>query len=188
MRLFTAVEIENEEALNKIIKVKNAISSCGSRRALKPVEDENVHITLRFIGEVSDESLPEIIECVRSVEAIKSFTIEIRGVGAFPTISKPRVIWVGIDEGAEELRKLKELMDPCLNPYAKPERNPYTPHITIARVKGRINSECFRGIIDAFGNELFGHSTVISVKLKRSILKPEGPVYSDAYVARLEGN
>lgn len=188
MRLFTAVEIENKEALNKIIRVKNALLSCGSRKSLKPVEDENIHITLRFIGEVSDESVPELIDCIKNVEAIKKFTIEIKGLGAFPTASRPRVIWVGVGEGAEELRKLKELMDPCITPYAKPERNPYTPHITIARVKGKINSECFRGIIESFGNESFGYSPVLSVKLKRSVLRPEGPVYSDVYVAKLEGS
>lgn len=187
MRLFIAVEIENKEALDKIIRVKDAVLSCGNRKSLKPVKNENIHITLRFLGEISDESVPELIECIRRAEAVKKFTIGIKGVGAFPTASRPRVIWVGVSEGAEELRKLKEIMDPCLNHLAKPERNPYTPHITIARVKGRINSECFKGIIESFGNEFFGYSPIRSVKLKRSILRPEGPIYSDVYVAELEG-
>lgn len=187
MRLFVAVEIENREVLNRIIEVRNSLPTCINRKALKPVKDENLHITLRFIGEINEEFIPEIIECLKKVEALKPFIIEVKEVGAFPSLSRARVIWVGVGKGSKRLEIIKKLLDPCLNNFAKPERNPYTPHITLARVKGRVNLKCLEELLNSFSNKVFGYSEVRGVKLKKSILKPEGPIYSDIYVAQLKG-
>jgi len=97
------------------------------------------------------------------------------------------VIWIGVGKGAEELKRLKKIMDPCLKPYAKGEKTEFTPHITIARIKGRFNVECFKTIVNAFRDSVFGYTPVTEVKLKKSTLRPQGPVYTDVFTVSLKG-
>ena len=187
VRLFVAVEIENSDVLLRILKVKRYVSSCSKGKGIKPVEDENVHLTLRFIGEVPENLLPEISECVKLASSFPSFTMKILGLGAFPSPSRPRVIWVGVDEGAKKLKELRKQLETCLSRYSKPDRNRFVPHITIARVKGKYDLSCLREILTAYEKHVFGVSSVTQVKLKKSVLRPEGPIYSDVTVVKLEG-
>ncbi|MCD6324455.1 MAG: RNA 2',3'-cyclic phosphodiesterase [Desulfurococcales archaeon] len=187
MRIFTAVEIENRETLSRIIEFKNKLTACFRGRGLKPVEDENIHITLRFIGEVNDSALPDIERCVKKVSTYAPFEISVKGVGAFPNVSRPRVIWVGIEEGGELLKALRQAMEPCLRPYAKPDRTSFVPHITVGRVKGRPDPGCLKQLLEEFEGTVFGRSSVTEVKLKRSFLRPTGPIYADVLTVRLRG-
>jgi 2'-5' RNA ligase len=187
MRVFTAVEIESGEVLSKILKFKSKVASCSQGRGLKPVEDENIHITLRFIGEVPEDSIPAITACVERAESFSPFNIEVRGVGAFPTPSRPKVIWVGVSAGSERLKALRDEMEGCLRPLAKPDRKEFTPHITVARVKGRINLPCLKDLLESYADFIFGQSPVTEVKLKKSILRPQGPIYTDVLRVPLKG-
>ncbi len=187
MRAFTAVEIEDMETLSKILDFKSRVVSCSKNRGLKPVEDENIHITLRFLGEVPEDSIPSIIACIKTAEVFNPFNIEVKGVGAFPTLSRPRVIWVGVSAGGEKLKALRDMMEACLKPFAKPDRNEFTPHITVARVKGRVDLACLRDLVESYADFIFGQSPVTEVKLKKSVLRPEGPIYTDVLRVRLKG-
>lgn len=186
MRLFVAVEIENNEVLRDVIRFRDAIVSCSKGKGIKGVEDENIHLTLRFIGEVPDSYVPQISECVTRASEFTKFQIRIEGVGAFPSVSRPRVLWVGITEGFDKLRSIRSKLEECLRRYAEPDKEEFVPHITVGRVKGSYDPACLKNVISAYENALFGFTQVSKVKLKRSILRPEGPVYTDVTVVDLK--
>lgn len=186
VRLFVAVELENPEVLKRVISFKNYVLSCSKQGGIKGVEDENIHLTLRFIGEVSEGLLPKIYECVKSLENIRRFDMVVAGVGTFPSLSRPRVVWVGVKDGVEELSRLRKLLDACLEKYVKLEREDFVPHITVGRVKGSVDPACLREVLHNYENFNFGASPVTQVKLKRSLLRPEGPIYNDILVVNLK--
>lgn len=186
IRLFVAVEVEDVESWRRILEFRDAVASCSIDGGIKPVEDENIHLTLRFIGEVPESYLPRIIACLRVVESFESFRMTIRGVGAFPSIARPRVVWVGVSEGAEVLRRIRDSFEGCLRPLAKGDHEEFVPHITVARIKGRYRPECLAAYLRKYESADFGASPVTSVKLKMSQLTPKGPIYTDVAVFRLK--
>lgn len=186
MRLFVAVEIENRDVLKEVIRFRDAVVACSRQRGIKGVEDENIHLTLRFIGEVPDDSLPQISECVRRAGEYVKFQMRVEGVGAFPSPSRPRVLWVGVTEGFEKLRVIRDGLEGCLRPYAQPDRGEFVPHITVGRVKGSFDMQCLKRVLETYENTVFGLSPVTQVKLKKSVLRPEGPVYTDVVAVDLK--
>lgn len=186
IRLFVAVEIESIESWRRIIEFRNAVIPCSINGGIKPVEDENIHLTLRFIGEVPESYLPRIIECLSVVQNFKKFHIAINGVGAFPSMARPRVVWVGVKDGAEVLREIRESFEGCLKRLAQEDREEFVPHITVARIKGRYKTECLAAVLRKYETEVFGTSPVTQIKLKRSQLTPRGPIYSDVAIFRLK--
>ncbi|MEM0347883.1 MAG: RNA 2',3'-cyclic phosphodiesterase [Zestosphaera sp.] len=186
VRLFVAVEIENSDVLRNVTRFRDAIVSCSKGKGIKGVEDENIHLTLRFIGEVPDSYVPQISECVSRANEFTKFQVRIEGVGAFPSVSRPRVLWVGITEGFDKLRAIRNRLEECLRRYAEPDREEFVPHITVGRVKGSYDNVCLKNVISTYENTLFGLTQVSKVKLKKSILRPEGPVYTDITVVDLK--
>ncbi|MFP3283061.1 MAG: RNA 2',3'-cyclic phosphodiesterase [Nitrososphaeria archaeon] len=176
VRCFVAIDIRMEgEGLNAYRKITKSLEAT---MRIKPVEEENLHLTLRFIGEVDDDVVPRIAEALRGI-GYRPFTIALRGLGAFPSPSNPRVIWVGIDEGERELRELRDRVEGRLRGIV-PRDESFTAHLTIARVKERP-----RGGLDIFkeyGDYDFGRVDVREFKLKRSVLSRTGPIYTDIEV------
>ncbi|MCS7099320.1 MAG: RNA 2',3'-cyclic phosphodiesterase [Sulfolobales archaeon] len=188
VRLFVAVELENADTWRKILEFRDVVASCSIDGGIKPVEDENIHLTLRFIGEVPEIHVPRIIECLNVVRNFKKFSLSLRGVGAFPSVARPRVVWVGVREGAEELRIVRNSFENCLKTLAEEDREEFVPHITVARIKGRYRHECLLTYIRKYELVDFGVSPVTQVKLKKSQLTPKGPIYSDVAVFRLKND
>ena len=186
LRLFIAVEIENTETLRRIINLRDELLTCSKGgRGIKGVEDENIHLTIRFIGEVSEALLPSIINCLKPCGELKSFMMEVKGVGAFPSISRPRVIWVGVSKGSDELKMIRKIIDKCLNQIIRPEPQEFVPHITIGRIKGSYDRMCLQNFLNTHVDEVIGESKVTRIILKRSILRPLGPEYHDVYEVSL---
>lgn len=188
LRAFIAIEIENTETLNNIIKWKKQLETLGIDA--KFVEDENIHLTIRFLGEISTASLEQIKELLDNVSKMfKPFEIKVAGFGAFPNVYRPRVLWVGIVEGFETLANIRKYIDSeivrrGLKDVHK-DQHEFSPHITIARLKSYRGVEKLQKYFDEYKDYVFGSSTITQIKIKRSILTPRGPIYSDIYVARL---
>ncbi|MEM1541512.1 MAG: RNA 2',3'-cyclic phosphodiesterase [Ignisphaera sp.] len=188
IRCFIAIEIENDEVLREIIKVKEELSIRGLD--IKPVEDENIHLTLRFLGGISQNSFEVVKEMLSSFsQTINRFEIEIRGLGAFPSIVNPRVIWVGIGKGVEELYQIRKIIDHEISKNKlydiHKDEQEFHPHITLARVKSLRNIESFYDFYKHYNDYLFGVSSVTKIKLKQSILRPQGPIYRDVFIVSL---
>lgn len=186
IRLFVAVEIEDINTWRKILEFRDSVASCSIDGGIKPVEDENVHLTLRFVGEVPESYIQRITECLNVVESFNKFSITIQGVGAFPNVARPRVVWVGITSGADVLRRIRNSFEGKLRSIVGEDREEFTPHITVARIKGRYGAECLSESLRRYETTTFGISPVTQIKLKRSQLTPRGPIYTDIAVFRLK--
>jgi len=172
MRTFVAIEISNNNIINSIKKFQTEININA-----KPVEPKNFHFTLQFLGEISSEVSQKIIQALRKIE-FSSFSVNLKGVGTFPKSKFPRVVWVGTDDdGGNMLIQLSKKVEKALEPLGFFSDKPFKPHITVFRIKKKIgditNELNSRKMID------FGMQEVTNLKLKKSELTPNGPIYSD---------
>ena len=158
----------------------------ASRAPLKPVRLDQVHLTLKFLGDTEEALVPRIVEAMRaSVAGIPSFAIRMVGTGAFPDLRRMKVLWVGI-VGGEPLVEIARRLEAAVEPLGYPrEGRDFSPHVTIARVKGGGDLEGARRALEAHAADPFGQVPVDRVRLKRSVLTPQGPVYSTVEEASL---
>ncbi len=183
VRTFIAVDIDDDVLRGKLARVRDYL--VGTKAELKPVATENIHITLRFIGEISLSKVNEICDALTKELIFKPFKIKVEGLGVFPNIHRPRVIWAGVSQGAEELNKLHEIIERTLRRLRIPPASErFVPHITLARVKSSRNIHSLVKAIEQFINTEFGEMVVDKVKVKRSILTPRGPIYNDICVIK----
>ena len=172
MRIFVAIEISKKEIIKSIQKFQNRIDI-----EAKPVEPRNFHFTLQFLGEVSEKNIHKIIQSLHTIE-FSSFGVVLKGVGAFPKLKFPRVIWIGTDkDGGDMLIELSKKVEKALKPLGFIPDKPFKPHITIFRIKKKVGD-----ITKELRNQEmtdFGIQEISSIKLKKSELTSNGPIYSD---------
>jgi 2'-5' RNA ligase len=172
MRAFVAVEITNDDLINSIAKLQSEINIKA-----KPVELQNLHFTLQFLGEISEEISQKIKQALKTIE-FSTFRVNFIGIGAFPKIKFPRVIWIGTDEkGADALIDLAKKVENVLSPLGFIPDKPFKSHITIFRIKNKVGD--ISKEMQKFENFEFGSQKVSKLKLKQSVLTPQGPLYSD---------
>lgn len=172
MRTFVAVEISNSDIINSIEKFQSKMSINA-----KAVEPKNLHFTLQFLGEISEEISKKIILDLRKIE-FTSFKVNLKGVGAFPKPKFPRVIWIGTDdEGGNSLIKLSKEVQNVLEPLGFHQDKPFKPHMTVFRIKKKIGD--ITEELEKQKTLNFGIQEVSSLKFKKSELTPNGPIYSD---------
>ena len=177
MRTFVAVEINNDEVLESIKKIQSDLDL----RA-KPVALENIHFTLLFLGEISEQISFKVQEALSSIKFVE-FDVEFQGIGAFPKVSRPRVIWVGTDEkGGEQLCNLASQVESALSPLGFQSDKPFRSHVTIFRIKNKARNISDK--LTKFSSEKFGIQRISEIKFKQSVLTPEGPNYSDLQVIK----
>jgi 2'-5' RNA ligase len=176
IRSFIAFDMDNEAVVRKITGAQNLLVKTGAN--LKLVKPENIHITMRFLGNITPPMVEKIFEAMRKVQ-FTPFDVKIQGVGVFPHMRYPRVVWVGITEGADQMRSVFSQLEPRLRKLGfAPDSKGFSPHLTIARVKsGRNKAELVKCISENANSE-FGAIRAECLRLKRSDLTPEGPVYS----------
>lgn len=175
IRCFISFDVEDQAILHKIVEVQEALNrECGGLKLVKP---ENIHITMRFLGEIPLSLVDSVSNVLKSVK-FSPFNVKISGVGAFPNIRRPSVIWTGISDGVSELKDISEQLESGLKKLGfKPEKRAFTPHITIARVKSRRSKNCLMMKLLEFKDLEFGVIRAEFLRLKRSILTPTGPIY-----------
>ncbi|HYL66394.1 MAG TPA: RNA 2',3'-cyclic phosphodiesterase [Nitrosopumilaceae archaeon] len=177
MRTFVAVEIQNNDVLDHIAKLQSDL-----KIKAKPVSKENMHFTLLFLGEIADEIAPKIIESLKSI-TFSPIQIIFSGVGAFPNPRFPRVLWIGVDEtAAQNLVKLAKQVEEKLAPLGFKSDKPFKPHLTIFRIKNNIGD--ISKELDKLKTIQLGHDTITELKFKKSILTPNGPIYTDLQVVK----
>lgn len=171
MRTFVAVEITDNAVLDSIRKVQSEL-----RISAKPVEIHNMHFTLMFLGEITDE-MAKKVQAQLDTTQFSPFDVGFVGVGAFPKPRFPRVIWVGLDHGREKLVELAKIVEEKLAPLGFKSDKPFKPHATIFRIKNRTGDITEQ--ISKYATMKFGVQRVSTIKFKQSILTPSGPIYSD---------
>ena len=176
MRTFVAIEVNNKDVLNSIYKIQTELNIKA-----KPVELHNMHFTVQFLGEVSEEMIGKISDALNSIE-FSAFSISFASIGVFPKPNFPRVIWIGTNDGVNELEKLAEMIRSKLSHLGFSADKKFKPHVTIFRVKNKIGDISSK--LEKFSSYYFGKQTVSEIKLKKSELTPNGPVYTDLVVVK----
>jgi 2'-5' RNA ligase len=176
IRSFVAFDIDNESILKRMADVQTLLVKTGAD--LKLVEPKNIHITLRFLGNITTPMVEKIFEEMKMVRFFP-FDAKIYGVGAFPSSRYPRVLWAGITDGADQLLSVFNQLEPRLRGLGfAPDSKGFSPHLTIARVKSERNKAELARFIGEKANYEFGIVKAACLRLKRSDLTPRGPIYS----------
>ncbi len=180
MRCFIAIDVESE-------KISNIVSELKKYSGIKAVEPQNIHITLKFLGEINEKTAEKIYNIMQELfNQTEKFEIYIKKLGAFPNERYPRVLWIGIEKNRDKIIDMQKKLDEKLSYLGFKKEKSYEPHITIARVK----TSSGRKIVQSFLNKAkdldIGTYTVEEIKLKKSVLTREGPIYSDLYVLKLK--
>jgi RNA 2',3'-cyclic 3'-phosphodiesterase len=173
IRAFIAVKIPASPPLRGVLSQLG-----GMGRAVRAVSADNLHVTLKFLGDTSLEAVADIGRAVqRSVEAKQAFDLSIVGLGAFPHARRPSVIWAGF-EGAEPLVEIAEELERELERLGVPRENRrFAPHLTLARIKSRPPAELGE-LLDRHPTTHFGTASITRVELFQSELTPDGPLYT----------
>jgi len=175
IRAFVAVDLEPQT----VQKIAEAIVRLRPRMpSIRWLPPANFHLTLKFLGDVDEAKVAPIAAALeRELYPFSCFTINAKGLGVFPDLKRPRILWVGLVGG--ELNALASTAEKALVPFGfAAEKKTFTPHLTIGRWRQ------FNGSPKELGDEIekwrghdFGRSNVDEVILFQSVLKPEGAVY-----------
>ena len=182
VRAFLAIDLDDDlkPKINKIIKEFKKIDT-----RIKYVELLNLHLTLKFFGDIDTEGLKILEKTIADVlDDFKPFDIKIKGCGAFPNTNRIKVIWVGIDDD----RLLKDLHDRLDEEFTRlgfDKDKKFSTHLTIGRMKSGKNKNQVKETIEEFSDFEIGEMKVTQISFKKSTLTPQGPIYEDLKIFEL---
>jgi 2'-5' RNA ligase len=176
IRSFIAIDIEDQPTLAAITRLEASLQATGAN--IKLVDPHNLHLTLRFLGNITSPRLAEIQDGLDDI-VFHPFQVTLKGVGVFPSQHRVNVVWIAFETGHLEIIDLYQQVNTKLVQFGfQPEQRRFSPHITIARVRtGRNRTQLVETILDA-ETALFGTFRVDSLNLKKSVLTPQGPIYT----------
>ena len=182
-RAFIAADLPPIPSLHALVRDLREAS-----RDLKVVSPDHLHLTLKFLGDTEEGLVPEIVSAIREAAAgVPPFVIRVRGTGAFPNLARPRVLWVGIEGGEPLGRMARTLNEGLANLGFEREARGWSPHVTLARVRGGRDMDRVKALLQTRVREAFAEVRIEDIRLKKSVLKPQGPEYSTVEAVRLEG-
>jgi 2'-5' RNA ligase len=186
IRSFLAIELPGS-VLRKIGEIQGGLKS--SRAEVRWTNPEKVHLTLKFFGNIEESRIDAIFKSIEEPLAKTSpFSLKVRGVGAFPHLKNPRVIWVGLVDEREVLTSLQKQIEAQLEKIGfQPENRPFHPHLTLGRMKSSRGKGDLVGRMERHREEEFGDFQVERIVLFKSDLKPLGPTYTSLGELRLGG-
>jgi 2'-5' RNA ligase len=188
LRSFIAIEIPLEIQQNIYKETSNVRREIGG--LVRWVPAENMHLTLKFLGDVAPSNVEFLIQMLRNeAENIDCFALHLTRLGSFPSLKRPRVIYIGIHAPAvlDALHRGIELA--CRRLGYESEERPFSPHLTLGRVKQNLTAveqQKIRRCIEGTQVDVLGTARVDSVHLYKSELKPSGSVYTRLYSAPLK--
>jgi len=176
IRSFIAFDINNPLVLQKFTEAQDSLVKTGAD--LRLVKPQNIHITLRFLGDVPASMVDSVHEGMKKVDFF-AFDCEVHGLGVFPDMRYPRVVWAGIRKGSNELGSVANQLELELRKLGfRADPKGFSPHLTLARVRtGRNKSELAHSVQE-LGDFDFGVVRADCLRLKKSVLTPQGPIYT----------
>jgi len=177
IRTFIAIELP-EEIIYTISKVQEKIRSHGFK--IRWVRPENIHLTLKFLGDIKEADTEKVARAVsESVTGYHPILLAVKGIGVFPGIKRPRVLWLGISKQLDLLTALQRTLDEKLEAIGFPkEKRPFRGHLTIGRIKDKIDPKRLHGVLKEFTQFESEHFFAHRIILYKSELKPKGAVYT----------
>lgn len=173
-RGFIAIDVPFNKPLHDLF---DAIKNTGAH--VKLVETENIHITLKFLGDTQEVNVEKIEEMIKeSIGSTKPFTLHLKGTGVFPNEKYVKVLWVGIQHAEPLIPIVKDINSKLSSLNFKKENKPFSAHLTIGRMKSAKGKDDILEILSHYKDTLFSELPVNLIKLKQSVLTPKGPIYS----------
>jgi len=177
MRLFVSVDLP-DDLVEAVAAVQDELRPASGLRFVDP---EQAHVTVKFLGDVAAEDLATVEAAVeRGVEraGVEPFEVVYGGLGVFPSLDHVSVVWLGVERGGDELRRLHETVETeTTSVGVDPADHEFTSHVTLARTDHAGGKECVRRAVEQ-RHPTVGATTVEAVRLTESELGPDGPEYA----------
>lgn len=177
IRSFLAIEL-SRDVKEKIKRLQEDLKSLNAD--VRWVNPENIHLTLKFFGNVEESSIELIIRAVvEPAHLISPFNVKIQKLGAFPNLKNPRVIWIGLLDGKGILIPFQKELEKGFERIGfKSEDRPFQPHLTLGRMRSNRGKDSLVKSLKIHSDEEFGELRVEKIMLFKSDLRPEGPIYT----------
>lgn len=177
MRTFIAIGLSRETRSAIADLTAEIPSNLGKITWVRP---DRMHLTLKFLGEIKERLRePVAARLAEACGASKSFSFDLKSIGCFPGARRPRVIWVGLEGNLKPLLNLQRKIDESLAELGfEPEKRRFSPHITLGRVRGPINSGLLETVIRENEGRPLGREAVREIVFMKSVLSPQGPAYT----------
>ena len=177
IRAFIAISLP-ESVLQAMGQAQETLGRLG--RGIRWVRKQGIHLTLKFLGDVDRDDVEKIqIAMERATEGSSPFVLAGEGLGVFPDLRRPRVIWIGLSGDLQVLFALQAHLESQLKGLGFPkEKRPFKGHLTLGRVKGRLDTTRLREALEGLRGFQTDAFTVQSVVLFQSTLRPQGAVYT----------
>ena len=174
MRAFIGIEA-SDEVRGALARVQQEFSGCSAK--VKWVPPENVHLTMKFLGDIDDEMAGKVTAAMAKAAGAGPITIRVDGLGCFPPRGRPRTIWAGVSDGADAVVRLFKELDRALRRLGFEKERRFVPHLTIGRVKSPKGAEELTPVLEQHGGTPFGSCDAADMVLFRSTLTPQGAIY-----------
>lgn len=183
IRCFIAIEIP-DAIQTLLISAQEELNR--SVRGASWVKRGNIHLTLKFLGDVAPNQISTIKDSIEQVANARSpFSLEIGGIGTFPNLTRPRIIWAGVKTGVDEVISISNEIDAGLSQHGyEREEKPFRPHLTLARLKRRINLKPFVDVFHQY-DTINGATLIVNqIQVVESQLRQSGAVYTPLETCR----
>jgi len=176
MRMFVAIDM-SRDIIDRCMEVVSSLAECGAD--LRTVRPENLHMTIKFLGEVREEDSVSVCKSIERVSGeFKPFRLSLSGLGQFGKRGSPKVVWAGVSTGSDAVYNISLALEKGMSHIRRDDKEP-SPHLTLARVRSPRFSNKLTETIKHLGDVKLGELEVKEIKLKQSFLEPGGPIYSD---------
>jgi 2'-5' RNA ligase len=185
IRTFIAIELPLE------IQEKLGQLQSDFRKSMPDVrwtKYSNIHLTLKFLGDVQISRVDKIGKSLREIAAnFSPFTMSLAGMGAFPNSRRPRVVWVGVEKGVSELVEMAKSIEASMKRLGFPrEKRRFSPHLTVGRIRRLTNPTAMTEALEKARVGELGEFSVDRISLIKSQLDPAGSIYTTLMEARLQ--
>ena len=186
IRCFVAVEIP--EPIQALLKPVQTHLQSQIHKGTSWTKPGNFHLTLKFLGDIHPEASNDVSEALqRLTERHPPFSIAFGGIGAFPNLARPRVIWLGIKQGASSVSRLAKAVNFELTNLGFSTDNRFHPHLTLARLRTATNLEPLKNILRKYDTIVGGSMRVNEIALMQSQLHRNGAIYTPLSVRHFSG-
>ena len=191
IRTFIAIPLPTS-MLKELTALQRHLEKQMPSRSVRWVRAEGIHLTLKFLGDTPVSKLPEIKRALAVVARnAPPCPFTVGGLGCFPNLRRPRVVWVGVQEPTGRLAALQSAIEEVMTPFGyPPEERDFTPHLTLGRVRRRLPRSTVARIGEVVGATAVGVLGEVSAKhfaFIRSVLKPTGAEYTALEEFALQG-